>query len=533
MKNLNLITRKIFLVTLILILGGSLSHAGIGNEITKTFKNSDSVYVDSYISVNDNESFDNNGDSISGYGAKGYVVKDVKNTAYVRLNQDVDSCFIDTFTFGVQLEILHRDHFSTIKDTVWLYVNYDTSLLQRNKEISSYLYNHGLYSKITILGFSNEQYKEYVEIGGTQLIERYRNLENSLITLSPISLNSTTKEIKFSWSKIEGAEEYDLEWKWIDAIGSDGALDPTDSFSVDFRFDATRVRTTELTYSISVAYPKGYIVAKIRPVGRNKHKPAQVIYGDWSNVNHSNNSLSQYSRGYSVLAVAGSASEKLSLTQSSGAIAGWPAHGVVVALDAEMNWQYVSTFAEEGKRKEVVSYYDGSLRNRQSVTRISTGMDIVVGETIYDYEGRPAVNILPVPSFTHQLQFHPNFNLSDVTGDAYDKNDFDSTDGSQSCGINVASLSITAGASKYYSASNNSVNERKFGYIPDANKFPMTVTEYMPDGTGRIRRQGGVGIDHQLGTGHETKYYYAVPGEQELDRLFGNAVGSYKHYQKR
>ena len=54
----------------------------------------------------------------------------------------------------------------------------------------------------------------------------------------------------------------------------------------------------------------------------------------------------------------------------------------------------------------------------------------------------------------------------------------------------------------------------------------------MQDGTGRIRRQGGIGLDHQLGTGHETRYYYGKPSQTQLDRLFGTEVGYQRHYKQ-
>ena len=41
-----------------------------------------------------------------------------------------------------------------------------------------------------------------------------------------------------------------------------------------------------------------------------------------------------------------------------------------------------------------------------------------------------------------------------------------------------------------------------------------------------------MGPDHQLGSQHETNYFYGVPLQEELDRLFGSEVGDNKHYKK-
>ena len=69
--------------------------------------------------------------------------------------------------------------------------------------------------------------------------------------------------------------------------------------------------------------------------------------------------------------------------------------------------------------------------------------------------------------------------------------------------------------------------------VPDAQNFPFSQIEYTNDNTGRIKRKSGVGIQHQLGNGHEMKYFYSQPNSSfELNRLFGYQVGNYKHYKK-
>src|SRR5690606_39915586 len=60
-----------------------------------------------------------------------------------------------------------------------------------------------------------------------------------------------------------------------------------------------------------------------------------------------------------------------------------------------LNWQSSITFAEDGKRKVVVQYFDGSLRSRQTVTKDNSTGTTLVSETYYDYQGRPAMQVLP------------------------------------------------------------------------------------------------------------------------------------------
>ncbi|MEM6262775.1 MAG: DUF6443 domain-containing protein [Bacteroidota bacterium] len=199
-----------------------------------------------------------------------------------------------------------------------------------------------------------------------------------------------------------------------------------------------------------------------------------------------------------------------------------------------LNWQYTAAFAEEGKRKDVVSYYDGTLRNRQTVTKINTNNKVIVGEQIYDYLGRPAIQVLPVPSTAQNLEFHPKFNQT-ATGEAFSWQHFD-VDGVSNCDVNTESMSTASGASRYYS----NQNPNKDGinaYLPDAEEFPFTHVEYEADNTGRIRRQGGLGPAFQLSPlagvqNRETFYYYGVPYQKTLNSLFGLDAGYARYYKK-
>ncbi|HVI47121.1 MAG TPA: RHS repeat-associated core domain-containing protein [Chitinophaga sp.] len=84
----------------------------------------------------------------------------------------------------------------------------------------------------------------------------------------------------------------------------------------------------------------------------------------------------------------------------------------------------------------------------------------------------------------------------------------------------------------YYSPNNPEKLNDFQSFIPDAQGYPLTETSYTPDNTGRISRVGGVGSGYQLGSGHETKYYYGSPSQEELDALFGTEVGDKSHYFK-
>src|SRR3990167_1354869 len=96
-------------------------------------------------------------------------------------------------------------------------------------------------------------------------------------------------------------------------------------------------------------------------------------------------------------------------------------------------------------------------------------------------------------------------------------------------------MSPVSGASNYYSSENPLIDTTKVipeNYLPDAERYPFSQTEFTPDNTGRIRRQSGVGKELQLNSGHETRYLYGQPEQLELDRMFGAEAGDASHYQK-
>lgn len=329
---------------------------------------------------------------------------------------------------------------------------------------------------------------------------------NLTITTIPAS-----NELEVRWTYIPGAEEYELEWTYLDnyddpAFGSV----PPGNIPVQFYDNSTRISTSQQYYRISNVFEKGYVLFRLRAIGKggtsfDLRLPARWTWED----------------------TPGATVASFMATNPTNAYQVTTAH----ELDLK-NWQYTATYAGQGKKKEVINYFDGSLRSRQTVTRLNSQQEAIAGETYYDYNGRAAVQVLPVPVQNATIKFYApggglNMNLSNVP---YGRRDFD-PDVPASCEIVNAGMSTVSGASNYYSSA-NPVNTGHQAYVPDAELYPFTQTEYTPDNTGRIRRQSGVGPTHQLESGHETKYFYGKPFQAELDRLFAAEAGYASHYQK-
>jgi RHS repeat-associated protein len=303
-------------------------------------------------------------------------------------------------------------------------------------------------------------------------------------------------------------EEYDVEWTYIDALNPDRATPfatntVTEAQVAEFmRFDNTRVTVTSTTYKIILAYADGYVVIRVRGAWFDDINNIRITT-DWQYKNSSNQI----------------------------------AFASITYFEQNLNWQYTISFAEEGKSKAVSSFFDGSLRSRQAVTITNSDNKAIIAETIYDNMGRPAISILPAPTNDNKFKYYPAFNKN-MANEPYSH-----TDISSNCTIGAEGLNTTAGAAQYYSPNNAFINDPEYyftKYVPDsrgmngdANKgFPFTLTQYMSDNTGRIKRQGGVGYDFRIGSGRETNYFYGKPLQSELDRLFGVEVGESSHYLK-
>ncbi|MBN4061735.1 hypothetical protein JYU20_00880, partial [Bacteroidales bacterium AH-315-I05] len=319
----------------------------------------------------------------------------------------------------------------------------------------------------------------------------------------------SSTELEVSMDFIDGAEEYDLEWTFINSYT--GTLQ-----EYNFTHNATRVKTTETSYIVPMVYEQGKLLFRVRGVGRGGVNFDKPIEGKWS------------TDSYGEIGPVSNAPSATVFTTISGG-----------HLSDDLNWKYSATYIEEGKRNTTVSYFDGSLRSRQSVSKLNTEDKTIASSVLYDHQGRPAIQVLPTPLTATNLRYNKNLNISLITNQSYDRLDFDIEDLSSSAACSsvlsgMASFDIdglVTGAANYYSPDNPD-QEGAQAFLPDAQGFPFMQVEYTPDLTGRISRQGGVGPDHQLGGNLEIRYHYGQPEQEELDMLFGSEVGFASHYKK-
>jgi hypothetical protein len=446
-----------------------------------------------------------------------FVITDINNKIWLEINP-YDGVPIDfTFEVGVTLNV---KYFSFPEGTVTeeqhtLNVNYDHNSHKEFKKIDLLQLKGGQRAIITITDIRyprvapdkrDNLYSKILLKAQTTDTRYYNKSIFQPFSCSNISLTDAGDgKVTLSWPPMLYAEEYDVEYTFDDTYSQDALS----QFNVHHPFvdydlsnanpsffnNATRITVKNNSVTLPLINEKALYKFRIRAVGRRGEGFKNRFEMPWSCV-------------------------KEYITQ---------AH-----TDDKLNYQTIATFAEEGKYKIVNEYFDGRMASRQKVTALQSNNYALVQESIYDGIGRKAIEVLPGAVVDGSLGFYAGFNRN-LGGQPYGPNDFEQI--GRECKRPPEPMSNLHGTSRYYSPEfYNSLNaiqkESELKLLPDAFGYPFTQTRFMNDNTNRPLAQGGVGRDHIIDGGHETKISYVNPTQSELDRLFGTEVGLAKHYKK-
>lgn len=449
--------------------------------------------------------------------------KKIVNRIILSINNKHSNYQATDYTAEVKLNIMRRiwngAGFTDYPEVKTLKVDYSQNSPYKDKAILQYEGGHILGVTIMSVTPSLGSTVMNLELESQIYVERYFKLDiDQIPTINHnTSYVSSRNELEVTWDNIQGAEEYELEWTYVNNLAENGTYVSASQVEITpeiFRSNNTRVSITDrsehggtsVSYRIPLIYEQGFILYRVRAVGVHEDDVTKIKTGAWSIDGVDFHKVSEFKQG----------------TQNHY-------YYNSVGHEKKLNWQSSVTFIEEGKNKVAVSYADGTLRSRQQVSRLNQEDETVVGESVYDHQGRKAIDIIPAPTGNVKIGFQPGFNKN-TSGDSYSRDDFDK-DVNDKCDLKAGALSTNSGAGQYYSP-NNPIKDGENAYIPDAKGYPFIHTVYTNDNTGRIRFQGGIGADHQIGSAHETKNFYGRPFQEEVDRMFGSEAGVASHYQK-
>jgi len=326
-------------------------------------------------------------------------------------------------------------------------------------------------------------------------------IEVSHSTLEPQVGEDPSLKYTISWDLRADADEYDLEWTFFDDQSNEYGLMVNNEINGQeadayFLRNASRVTVRSPFYSLFAIYPKGRLLYRVRAVKYHPVDGRSVT--PWSTAHADNASVF---------------TDFIALADGH---------------QPDMNWEYQVIFAEEGKAGRQINYFDRTLRSRQQQSYLNTEETSVIGETHYDKMGRAAMTILPVPAFKDHLNYNPQFNKNS-------QGNILGYENMPECNIDAEPLDNSTGAGAYYSDQNQKLSDPLKPYmkfVPDAEGFPFTTVQYTSDLTGRQTKSSSPGEKFRFGNGRDTRHFYGVPSQLELDRLFGSEAGLARFYKK-
>ena len=324
----------------------------------------------------------------------------------------------------------------------------------------------------------------------------------------------------FTWDNVDGAAEYELEWTYEDDFDETGVSNskPDALITVKFKNNASSVRLKRQavnSFYIPEIYARGHLICRLRAIGRGGPDLEDDIFGPWS-----------LAEELPLLSVPGNSRRYCQFVGDNVLFNGFN----------NLNSQYAVQFAEEGKIMASGTYADGSMRVIQNTAAVKIdytqeyGKKAVITETIYDHMGRAAITTLPAVTKSG-FWYTPNYNRN-TSGQKYSYLDFDTDDNLEGgCVTEGSPMAVSSGSSLYYSP-DNPIKTDLQGLVANAERYPFIQNIFERDNTNRPKIQSGVGIDHRMGSGHETKYVYGGAEAIQLNRLFGTDAGYAEYYQK-
>ncbi|MBI3883693.1 MAG: hypothetical protein HY305_05650, partial [Sphingobacteriales bacterium] len=197
----------------------------------------------------------------------------VKNIVSLRLNELSNLFLRDSFTVTVQVRIVYYTNSFSTPDSITrsFTINYDST--KSYQSISSFVFSGAHMVKVQVLDVSSSVSWDVlpaVMLTNEMIIDPAYKFACTNQTINHINYSTdslaTQGELHVIWDAVNAADQYDLEWTYIDssALGKYG--NPYNE-SLIFSNNATRVTITANNYMIPLLYDdKGTLFFRVRPV---------------------------------------------------------------------------------------------------------------------------------------------------------------------------------------------------------------------------------------------------------------------------
>ena len=184
-------------------------------------------------------------------------------------------------------------------------LDYDPVSTAKEIAKSSYQFNSHLKYEVTITDVKDKNSGNSVALPNNVFLDLKINTEryyafnfNHWTSDYQDVINTNTNQLIISWDYMEGAEYYDLEWTYVndyDNTGGQLSLTNIDFSPATFKFNSSRIRTKDQFYTIPLLVDQGYIVYRLRGVGRSSvDNYSQDLPGGWSTEDYNYTTLEQF-----------------------------------------------------------------------------------------------------------------------------------------------------------------------------------------------------------------------------------------------
>lgn len=186
-------------------------------------------------------------------------------------------------------------------------------------------------------------------------------------------------------------------------------------------------------------------------------------------------------------------------------------------FDRDKNWIFNRTFAEDDAGftgiSEGITYASSLMQPLQVQTPVTSSNDVLVQQTILDFEGRPLVATLAAPKVRISGAPAALMYVSDLTKDVSTSVDYRAAHFDNSAtAVNAMSGVIDT----YWSSSNVNLS------VPSAQGYAFQRTVLSNDPLARTVEQSAVGVDHKIGNSRTVRTTYGPASDRELVVMFGN-----------